>query len=285
MQITQHIFHLGPFIVTSFSMVVILSVVMGGVVTGWMAHRRGENAMLVFDLTGWMLFLGIVFARLFYILNPPPSVTKLYSRDWYLSHPFDLQVGPLAVWSGGLGQAGMLVGAVLGALLVFRRCELDGWLWAELIIPGLLLMLVIAPWGNLLVGQMIGPPTSLPWGIVIANPPPPYGDVPAGTHFHPTPVYLSIWAALILVGVGGLRKLLSAHLQKGDILLGVSLLYAVGLFLADFVRVDVNRMLGLSGMQFLALIIVLWAVSMIGRRYHDRARPDLDTREVVSTGA
>ena len=212
-----------------------------------------------------MLFLGVVFARLFYILNPPPSVAALYSREWYLIHPLDLQIGPLAVWSGGLGMAGMLFGAVLGALLVLWRQDLDSWLWADITVPGLLLVLIIAPWGNLLRGQMIGLPTELPWGIGVAYPPSPY---PPDTLFHPIPAYLSLWALLLLCVVWGAGRL---SLKKGDIFLGLSLLYGIGLCLADLLRIDVSRsLLGFSGMQTLALGIVLWASGMIGVRFLKR---------------
>jgi phosphatidylglycerol:prolipoprotein diacylglycerol transferase len=267
MQITQPVLHLGPLTVTLFGLIVALNVVISGIVTAWFVRRRGEDPILVFDLLGWMLVLGVVLARLFYVLNPPPSVAALYSREWYLAHLLDLQIGPLAVWSGGLSMAGMLVGVVLGALVVIRRHQLDGWLWADIAVPGLLLLQIIGPWGNLLMGQMIGPPTTMPWGVVIDHPPPPYNDTlsyPPGTLFHPTPAYLSLWALLVSVGVGGLNKRCATHFQYGDTFLGVSLLYCVGLFLTDFLRVDVSRiLLGLSGMQIVALVMFAWSIAMI----------------------
>ncbi len=274
MQITQPALHLGPLTVTWFSLIAIVSMVIGGVVTGWAARRRGEDPIIVFDLLGWMLVLGVVLARLFYVLNPPPSVAALYSREWYLAHPLDLQIGPLAVWSGGLSMAGMLVGAALGALLVIRRHRLDGWLWADIVVLGLLLILIIGPWGSLLAGQMIGPPTSMPWGVVIDHPPSPYDNTssyPPGTLFHPTPAYLSLWALLVEGGMWGLNKCYATRFQKGDTFLSVSLLYGIGLFLADFLRVDVSRViLGLSGLQILALAIILWAAAMIVGRHRHR---------------
>lgn len=274
MPITQSALHLGPLTLTPFGLIVTLAVVIGTAMTAWMARRRGEDPIIVFDLLGWMLVSGVIFARLFYVLNPPPSVAMLYSREWYLAHPLDLQIGPLAVWSGGLSMAGMLVGAVLGALVVIRRHRLDGWVWADDAVPGLLLLLIIGPWGNLLMGQMIGPPTTTPWGVVIDHPPPPYNDAllyPPGTLFHPTPAYLSLWALLVSVAVWRLHKRYALRFRKGDIFLRASLLYGVGLFLADFLRVDVSRVfLELSVMQILALAIISWGAAMIVERHRHR---------------
>lgn len=271
MQITPFALQLGPLTLTFFSLMTTLAVVACAVVTGWVARRRGQDPVLVFDLLGWMLVLGVVFARLFYVLNPPPSVAALYSREWYLAHPLDLQIGPLAAWSGGLSMTGMLVGALLGALAVFRRQRLDGWLWADVAVPGLLLLLIIGPWGNLLMGQMIGPPTGLPWGVVIDHPPPPYNDAilySPGMPFHPTPAYLSIWALLVGGGAWGLNRRYASRWQKGDTFLTVSLLYSVGLFLADFLRVDVSRFfLGLSGMQSVGLVMFACCAAMMVRRH------------------
>ncbi|MBN1313263.1 MAG: prolipoprotein diacylglyceryl transferase [Anaerolineae bacterium] len=265
---------LGPFTLTCFSLIVAVAAVAGSLLTAWVARCRGENPLIVFNLFCWMLLLGVVFARLFYVLSPPPSVAALYSREWYLAHPFDLQIGLLAVWSGGLSMAGMLVGAVLGTLLVIRRQRLDGWLWADISVPGLLLILIVAPWGNLLMGQMLGPPTGLPWGVSAIYSPPPYDNpaaYPSGLLFHPTPAYLSLWALIALCVIWGTTKIAADRFHKGDVFLYASLVYGVGLFLGDFLRVDVSRgFAGFSGLRTVALGVLLWSVGMLVWRYHKR---------------
>lgn len=274
MRVTCAGIDLGPLTLTCFSLIVAAAIVVSCIVTAWVARRRGEDPIIVFDLLGWMLFLSVTIGRLFYVLNPPPSVAALYSREWYLVHPLDMQIGPLAVWSGGMSMAGMLVGAVFGALIVIKRQGLDGYLWADIAVPGVLALLMIGPWGNLLSGQMIGPPADLPWGVAVDYPPFPYSDVslyPDGTLFHPTPAYLSLWTLVVGATAWALNKRYGPRLQMGDTFFMVSLLYSVGLFLADLLRVDVTRViLGLSEMQVVALVMIIGAAAMLMRRHRYR---------------
>jgi phosphatidylglycerol:prolipoprotein diacylglycerol transferase len=256
----------GPVTFSYFGLLLIAAMIITGYVTHRAARRKGESPEPILDILTWALILGIVLARLFYVWNPPPSVSQFYDRRWYLTHPFDLQIGPLAVWSGGLGMAGALLGGVLGAAIILWRRKLDMRLWADLLTPGLLLGLAVAAWANIATHQMIGPPTNLPWGVRVILPPAPYDDFaryPAdATRFHPTPAYLSLWALLTLGITLFARHRFTARLRRGDTFLLASAIYLPGLFLADFLRVDVNHgLLTLTGMQtltLLALLPIIW---------------------------
>jgi phosphatidylglycerol:prolipoprotein diacylglycerol transferase len=267
MQITRYGVQIGLVTLSFFGLILITAMAVGWYVAQHEAKRRGQDAGLVVDVLTWGLILGVVVGRLFYILNPPPSVAVIYDRRWYLLHPFDLQVGPLAIWSGGLGMAGVLVGAVLGAVFVLRRRRADLRLWADILVKGLLAGLVVAPFANLVNEQMIGPPTTLPWGMTIQRRLPPYDDLalyPPDTRFHPTPAYLSLWALATLVIIWWVERRWAARLRTGDLFLLATAIYASGLFAADFLRVDMSRsLLGLTGMQVLALLIVIAAAIVL----------------------
>lgn len=270
MTITRLGIQLGPVTLSFFGLILVAALGAGGFLTYRRARKEGEDAEIVIDLLTWGLILGVVVARLFYVFNPPPSVAELYDRRWYLTHPFDLQVGPFAIWSGGLGMAGALVGGALGVVKVLRQRGADLWRWADLVVAGALPGMSIAAWANVVNQQMYGPPTALPWGISIDVVVPPYDDpfaYPPGTRYHPTPVYLSMWA----LATWGLVWLIGRHygaaMRKGDRFLLAVLLYTPGLFMADFLRVDLSRgLLGFSGMQTISLAVFVWAVVMAIRR-------------------
>lgn len=249
---------LGPVLLSYFGLILLAALATGGMVASLRARRAGQDPDLVIDILTWGLIGGVVLARLFYVLNPPPSVAAVYDRTWFLRHPFDLQIGPFAVWSGGLGMAGALLGGLLGVLLLLvrRRAAIGDWI--DILAPALMVALVIAPWANLINQQMYGPPTTLPWGIAVGNPTPPFEP---GMRFHPTPAYLSIWAlicAIILFWLDGQRRLM-----KGALFATALLLYLPALFLADFLRVDISRpVFGLTGMQLLVLPLFLSALGL-----------------------
>ena len=267
MSITPDGVQIGPLTLSFFGLIVVAALAVGGGISWLEARRRGEDPAIVLDALTWGLLFGVIAARLFYVWNPPPSVAAYYDRRWYLTHLFDLQAGPLAIWSGGLGMAGALAGGLLGVYLWLRRRRVDVWRWADILTPGALAGLTISAWANLVNRQMYGPPTDLPWGMVIAHPVPPYDVYPPGTRFHPTPAYLSLWALIVLGIVWGVRLRWKERLRQGELSLLATLLYTPGLFLADFLRVDVNHgLLGLTGTQALALLLFGGAGWLLWRR-------------------
>ncbi len=253
---------IGPLTLGYFALIVLAALVAGGAIGAARAKQVGEDPSLLLDLGIGALLGGLIIARLFFVLNPPPSVAAYYDRAWFLSHPFDLQAGPLAVWSGGLSGAGALLGGGLACALILRRRGVDRRRWADLLLPGILVGLAIAPWGNIITGQLYGPPTTLPWGMVVEQPLPPY---PAGTHFHPTPAYLSLWALLCLGLVTVVGGRYAGWLHPGDRFLISLGAYSLGLFAFDFLRLDVTRLLGLTEMQWVALALLIAALLALRR--------------------
>jgi phosphatidylglycerol:prolipoprotein diacylglycerol transferase len=248
---------LEDFPISPFGLVVLAAVGIGLGISAWLAARQGRDAGILLDLAVWALAGAIVAGRLFYIWNPPPSVAVFYDRRWFLTHVFDLQVGPLAVWNGGFGRAGLLVGGSVGAALTLRRGDHDLWAWADVLTPGTLVMLAILPWANLVNGQLLGPPTSLPWGVPVpegVNLTVVQGVVSEGARLHPTPAYASLWAVIVLAVALLIRKR-GGWFGPGWQFVVAAGLYLAGLFWLDFLRLDVSRgILGLTGLQLICAL-------------------------------
>jgi phosphatidylglycerol:prolipoprotein diacylglycerol transferase len=267
MSLTRYALQVGALSISTYALVVLVALVTGGIITRREARRHSERGGPVLDLLGLGLASAVVFGRALYILSPPPSAAAYYDRQWYLTHFFDLQAGPLAIWSGGLDAAGMWIGAALAAVYVVRRERLNTALWADILTPGALALLAVSAWANVANGQLFGPPTALPWGMGVERRPPPFDDLalyPLSTRFHPTPAYLSIWALVtlaIVLLIGGRR---GSRLRRGDRALLALAIYLPGLFAVDFLRVDVSRvLLGLTGVQVLAAAALL-GVALFG---------------------
>lgn len=210
---------LGVLTVSYFGLILLLAVLVAVAISWREAHRRGQMPHVLLGVLTWALVLGVVVGRLVYVLAPPPSVAQVYSRSWYFSHLLDLQLGPFAIWSGGLNRGGIALGAALGALISLRRqgCSLRAW--ADILTPGLLAGLVIAPWANVVNEQLFGPPTVLPWGMALARRVAPYNDLalyPPGTRFHPTPAYVSLWVLGAMAAWLLLRRRFAGWLQPGE---------------------------------------------------------------------
>lgn len=269
MTITRYAVEFGAVRLGFFGLIVVAGLIAGSAVSYWLARRRGEDVDDLPDMLVFGLFGALLMGRLFYVLNPPPSVAVYYDRHWYLTHVLDLQAGPLAIWSGGLDAAGMWIGAIAGVAGVAWRQRLNVRAWGDLLTPGVLILLAIAGWANVVNEQMFGPPTALPWGVPIGRRVPPYDDLtayPPEVRFHPTPAYLALWALFVLGVLWIIAGRYRERLQAGDIGLLALALYMPALFAADFLRVDVSHVVdGLTATQITAVLNFV-AAGIAGRR-------------------
>jgi phosphatidylglycerol:prolipoprotein diacylglycerol transferase len=253
----------GPFLLSTFGLIVVVAILAGAAITWVRARHSGQSPAIALDLGASMLFYAIVLGRLFFVFAPPPSVADFYSRDWYFSHPLDLLAGPVAVWNGGLGTAGVVVGAFGGAVLVLRSKRVDLWEWADLLLPGALAAAAILPLANLAAGQLLGPSTSLPWGVPGAA----AGATATSSfnlRYHPTPAYLSLWGILIAIVTVAARRRFGQTWLPGQGCLYAGLMYFPGLFMAEILRIDVSRSIfALSGAQVLCVIAEIALILLI----------------------
>jgi phosphatidylglycerol:prolipoprotein diacylglycerol transferase len=164
------------------------------------------GALLIFGF-------GVAGARLYHLIT-----------DWHLyTNASTLEL--LAVWNGGLGLIGGLIGGFAG-YLIWRNWQRPHWsTWAFLDAAALAL-----PWsqalgrlGNYFNQELFGPPTTLPWGVFIApeNRPP---AVINFTHFHP--LFLYEMMGSVILGI----LLLLLHKRKLALDSGV----LAGLYLAGY---------------------------------------------------
>lgn len=259
MQIDRYGIHFGVLTLTFFGLLLIAGLLAGAYLSSRAARRRGENPEHVVDGLTWAVLWGVVGARLFHIFAPPPSmVAQGLTTTFYLTHPFDLQSGPLAIWAGGLNMLGAMVGGMFGLWRYTRRQKLSFPLWADITALGAPLGIAIGSLGNLVHGQMLGPETTLPWGVTA---------VAGGARYHPTPAYLSLWALLVLAGLHWMEYRLAQPIRPGTLFLWFVVLLAPGLFLFEVFQTD-RRVLvaGLSGMQVIAVVVVVGGLVWLAAR-------------------
>ncbi len=139
-----------------------LLVALGVAVAAWLAEReikrRGENPEHVWNALLWLLPIGVLGARLWYVVN-----ATLGGNPVYLENPGKI----LAVWEGGLHFFGGLLFGVITLYFYARHYKLDMWLFLDAIAPVTLIGQAVARPANFINQELYGQPTTLPWGISI----------------------------------------------------------------------------------------------------------------------
>jgi phosphatidylglycerol---prolipoprotein diacylglyceryl transferase len=180
----------------------------------------------------------------------------------YLTHPLDA----LAIWKGGLGIPGAVIGGFIAVYLYARKHELSIMAWADIIAPGLALAQAIGRWGNFINQEVYGAPTELPWKLFIdpAYRLPGYQDV---AYYHPLFLYESLWNLFNMALLLWAGQRFRGWLKTGDIFLLYLVIYPAGRFLLEFLRLDPSNVGGINFNQTIMLVITLLSLAALIMRH------------------
>ncbi|MBI5841618.1 MAG: prolipoprotein diacylglyceryl transferase [Chloroflexi bacterium] len=214
-------------------------VMLGAVVGAWIAEkeikRRGENGETIWDALVWVLPIGIIGARLWYVMN-----SILGGSRYYLDDPIRI----LYISEGGLHFFGGLLFGAVTLLIFLRRKKMDTWLFLDAIAPVTLIGQAIARPANFINQELYGQPTQLPWGIPIdaEHRIAPYADLGLypveSTRFHPTFAYEMIWNFLAALFLLWYARQYKESAKPGTIFGGWLVLAGIGRAIIEFFRPD-----------------------------------------------
>jgi phosphatidylglycerol:prolipoprotein diacylglycerol transferase len=254
-----HTFHLFGYDIPLrwYGVIVMIGVIVGSLIVERELRRRGENGDRIWDALIWVLPIGILGARLWYVLN-----ATLGGNNYYAENPIQI----INIPQGGLHIfGGFLFGA--SALLVYlRRNKLDPWLFLDSAGPAVLIGQGIGRIANFINQELYGPPTALPWGIQIQaeHRLPQYQDLNLfpleTTRFHPTFAYEMLWNFAAAVLLLWLSRRYKEDLKPGALFAGWLLLAGTGRVLIEFFRPDQPKIPGL-GISYSSLVAALMAIA------------------------
>ena len=182
---------LGTFELRTYGIIVALSFVLGLWLATREAKRKGLDPALVQDFALYALLGGIIGARLYYVVFSNPS--------YFLQKPWEI----LALWHGGIGIIGALVGGLLAALWYCRRKKLSFWRFADTLAPGVDLGQAAGVFACLLNGDSYGKATDLAWAITYTDA---RAMAPLNVPLHPVEIYEMATYFLVFLLVWQTRK-------------------------------------------------------------------------------
>jgi phosphatidylglycerol:prolipoprotein diacylglycerol transferase len=262
-------FHFGPLTVYWYGIILVSGMLVGGTVAAFEARRRGEDEDHVWNMLMVVVLLGIVGARLYHVFSSPAGGNLGWG--YYRVHPEAI----FFIWDGGLGIYGAIVGGLIGILLYTYRNKLSLLRYLDIGAPALLIGQAIGRWGNWANQELYGPPTTLPWGIMIDqyHRIPPFDDLtryPLTTRFQPDFLYESLWslAGVILLLAAG-RKL-AGKLKEGDLFLAYLVWYPLGRLWVEALRPDAWRVGNIPTAQIISVVLIVIAAVLLLVRHLKR---------------
>lgn len=156
-----------------------LGFLIGQQIIYYIYKTEGRPARGVEALTIYVIIAALIGGRLVHVF--------FYDAAYYLSNPLSI----LAIWEGGLASHGGGIGVMVVLYLYARKENLE-YLWVldrVAIVTALTASLIRL--GNLMNSEMIGIPTTMPWGFIFVQ----VDDVPR----HPAQLYEAIYSFFLFV--------------------------------------------------------------------------------------
>ena len=203
------------------------ALIASGMILAVLIAIRGEKKAglprdTIIDLALWLLPVGILGARLYYVL---------FSLDSYRTNLISI----FHIWEGGLAIYGGLISGGLTVFFFCRKRKIPVLKVLDIIVPGVALAQSIGRWGNYFnqeaYGIMIVNPNLqfFPLSVLISEKGVPVWHL--ATFFLESILDFGIFCFLIL----GQRRLFK---KEGDAFLTYGLLYAAGRFVVEDFRMD-----------------------------------------------
>ena len=248
------IFNIGPLAVRWYGLMYVVGIIIGLWAIRGYTVRKGIDPDMVYRILWWCIPAGLIGGRLYFVIQQPDFVQH------YLLQPQHI----LATWEGGMAFFGAIFMVV--ATLIWRaRAERVNPL--VLIDAGVLFATVgqiFGRVGNIINGDIIGFPSTLPWSTVYVNPHswaclnPATCNVPV----QPAAAYELLTNIVLL----GLLFYLSRRVTRPGMLMLVYLFsYAITQFLLFFVRDNIIVNLfglnwGLKQAQWTSLVLLVFMI-------------------------
>lgn len=232
------VWHLGPLPLRGYA----LAIILGIVAAIWIGERRwvarGGKPGEVQDLAIWAVPFGLVGARIYHVATDH----SLYFGDdrtpWRA----------LYVWEGGLGVWGGIAAGALGIVVGARVKGIRLLPILDALAPGVLVAQAIGRWGNWFNQELFGKPTDLPWALEVSDDTAIAAGHAAGTTFHPTFLYESLWC------LAGFALLIWAdrrfRLGHGRVLALYVMVYTLGRGWIETLRIDSVELSDVGGLRF-----------------------------------
>jgi phosphatidylglycerol:prolipoprotein diacylglycerol transferase len=225
------ILNIGPLAIQVPGLVLILGLYLGLSLAERYSNRHNISPNTLYNLVFIVLIAGVAGARLTYILHHP---------DAFAGEPLNI----LSLNPALLDLFGGIVGATLASIIYGQRQNLTLWSTLDALTPAFAVFSVALGLSHLASGNAFGAPTDLPWGIELW-----------GTTRHPSQIYETIAAIIILVLLWPSQKYIKNLPQGTNFLTFIALSSFASLFLEAFRG---NSMLLPGGFRFVQ--IVAWMV-------------------------
>jgi phosphatidylglycerol:prolipoprotein diacylglycerol transferase len=231
--------HLGPIAIHWYGLMYVVAMLAGLWVVTPYAEARGVPRTVLYDGFWPVLIAALIGGRLYYVVQS--------NFGWYVLHPTKI----IATWEGGMAFYGAVFAGIAAVYLVCRMKSVS-----FLVILDIAALFTVAQAigriGNVINGDVIGYPSSLPWAFRYTN----VNNSFVPSHqiaYQPAAAYELLFSLALFAFLWTFRWRFRV---PGTLFALFLVLYSAGQFCLFFARANSVVLLGLRQAQLTALVVM-----------------------------
>jgi len=239
---TRVAFYIGDKPIYWYGIIIAAALIIGVALGIREAKRKGFRSEMVMDYMLLAIPIGIVCARLYYVI---------FEWEKYADNLLRI----FAVWEGGLAIYGAVIGGVIAALVFKRWRRVSVGDMMDIAAPSLILAQAIGRWGNYVNqeahGELILNPAWqwFPMGVRID-----------GAWYQATFFYESLWNVLVFIVLMAIRRKIKA---KGGVFALYVALYGFGRFWIESLRTDSLMLADIRVSKALSIVLFVGGIAYL----------------------
>lgn len=232
-------FHIASKPIYWYGILIMLGVILAVIYASARSRQFGIRQDDLYDAVLFAVPLGIVCARIYYVI---------FAWEQYKDNLSEI----FAIWHGGLAIYGGIIGGIIVIVVLCRIKKIYVMDMLDLFASAVPIGQILGRWGNFFNCEAYGSATTLPWRMVIGK----TLEEAGATGNHPTFFYESAWN---LIGFIILYFSSKKRKYRGEILLLYLGWYGLGRFFIEGLRTDSLYLwgTGIRVSQIVALICII----------------------------
>lgn len=232
-----------------YSLCILCGVIVAYTLIRYEVRKHRINKNLISDLMFYTLLIGILGARIYYVL---------FNLDYYLMHKSEI----FMIHNGGLAIHGGIIFGLIFSYLYCKKKEINYLRFLDICAPALMLAQAIGRWGNFFNSEAHGSITTLvklkelhiPDFIINGM----YID---GNYYYPTFFFESIWCVIGFIIIMLLRK--NKNIKLGTQIGFYFIFYGIGRFFIENIRTDSLMLLNLKVAMIISVIGIIFGIILL----------------------
>jgi phosphatidylglycerol:prolipoprotein diacylglycerol transferase len=238
------IFNIGNFSVRWYSILILLGIIVAYLLANKESKKFKIPKDFVFDLVFWVVIVGIISARLYYVI---------FNFSSYSDNILNI----FKVWQGGLAIHGGIIGGLITLIIYCKIKNVNPFRMMDIAVPSLIIAQAIGRWGNFFNGEAHGPETTL---VNLQNMHLPEFIVDGmnidGIYYHPTFLYESLWCVLGFLLLILIRRYYKC-LKIGQLTSFYLIWYGTGRLFIESLRTDSLMLGSLKVAQIISIFMII----------------------------